>query len=570
MSGGSPPRAISRWRALPHLGRRLGSRLSLRPHSRGRRAVRLLALGAAVLVGVVGCAPEPLAGWVPPQAAGAGGVALAAEAAAGPEAPGGAAAGDTADPLAVAQPSGIAPDAAALGLVGGRLRNDALPLAARYVQLPGVPAFNERVDRLLWEAIGATGQPYVPQVHPVEAGLAERGCVAGSASWAAAEVLTRPETAPAGGAGTAITCEVAGAFGNVLIITMRTVIGSPEAVNADTSLTLTVDVSTGAVTEGVQEWSDAAPAELWRATVGLLRQQAGGLSTAELAEPDAGQLQLAVAALAQATHSAGGGLLVTMPAGVAAPELQGLGIEATTEPLALTVNAATALTWASEQRRALLAAADQPFAGLPAAPSSAPVDCALVPCIALTYDDGPSAFTPELLDTLASRHANATFYMIGGYAEGSRDLVARAAAEGNEIGSHTMNHKTLTKIPIEEARAQVRDAAAALAAASGQSVATYRPPYGEINAAAQAAIDMPAVLWSIDTNDWRKPGQQALYERTVPPARPGQIVLFHDTHADTVQAAGAIIDGLRNRGFEPVTVSELFGGAVPNRVVRSG
>ncbi len=80
---------------------------------------------------------------------------------------------------------------------------------------------------------------------------------------------------------------------------------------------------------------------------------------------------------------------------------------------------------------------------------------------------------------------------------------------------------------------------------------------------------MPAILWNVDTNDWREPGQAALVERSAGSAGPGDIILFHDTHSDTVEAAGAVVRGLRDRGLELVTVTQLFGGQVPGGKVRS-
>ncbi|MGK0715812.1 polysaccharide deacetylase family protein [Leucobacter sp. W1153] len=547
---------------------RLAQRSRVRP-ARSRAVLLSLVGTLAFAVALSACAAEPVVGWRPPtvpESAVTAGVTLAQAGA---------------DPLirddttAATESFALVDDArsfdaAELGLAPHRLRSDALDLAARFVYVPGVPAFNEHVDRLIWAAIGASGQPYSPEVHPVDAGLADRGCVAGSAAWPAAEVLSRPETGPVGGAGTAITCEVTGAFGTTLVLVLRTVTGSAADITSDALQTLYLDVSTGDMTEGVQEWREEAPAELWVAASELLRRQAGALSTAPLAAPDATQLALAAEALASAAHPADGGLLVTLPAGLTSPELEGIGAGPTTVQTVLQVDAAIADGWASDQRRALLAAAGQPFVGLTAAGARMTVDCALLPCVALTYDDGPSGFTAELLDTLAAHHAAATFFMIGGTAAGKPDIVARVAAEGHEIGSHTMNHKTLTKIPGAEARAQVHDAAALLRQLSGQPVETYRPPYGAINAETQTAIDMPSVLWTIDTNDWQKPGQSALFERAVLPAQPGHIILFHDTHADTVNAAGDIIAGLQNRGFEPVTVSELFGGTAPNAIVRRG
>lgn len=523
---------------------------------------RLGALGAVLGLALVGCAAEPIPNWSLPTAPVISGVALL-----GPSAGADGQVGDGADPsVEHADPQAVTaalPDTASLGLVGGRLRNDALPLAARFVFIPGVPTFNAQVEEMLWSAIAATGVSYAPQVHPVEAGLADRGCVAGSTAWPAAEVLSRAETGPAGGAGTAITCEVTGAFGSTLAVTLRVVTGGPEGVTGDTKRLLNADVVSGEVSEGVGRWSEAAPAELWQRTVEVLRQQAGALSTAAVGQPDPEQLALAAEALEHAVPTADGGLRVTLPAGLAAPELAGLGIAVTPEPVALTVDAATAEAWSTAAWRSLNAQHIQPFVGVTAARTSVPVNCALIPCVALTYDDGPSGVTPQLLDTLAREQASATFYMLGQYASGGAETVRRAAAEGHEIGSHSMSHPDLTRISLAAAQAQVRDAAVLLEQISGSPVTTFRPPYGEVTNAIIQAVQLPAILWSVDTKDWQRPGAAALFERAVNGVAPGGIVLFHDTHPDSVNAAGDIIVGLRNRGFEPVTVTELFGGAVP-------
>lgn len=536
----------------------------------------MLAAAISLVAPMAACAQSPVAGWQPPAAPEVEGVRLLAGTEAGADAePGSGDPADGVDPDRVgpapvdgapaddAPVDGASVDTAALGLVGGRLRNDALPFAARFVYIPGVPAFNAWMDETLWAAIAVTGQPYGPQAHPVGSGLGDRGCVPGSTDWTAAEVLTRPETAPAGGTGTAVTCEVTEAFGHTIAVVLRVVTGAPESIAGDALHRMVVDVESGTVSEAPDRWSDDAALELWQRAVELLRRQAGGLSTAPLAEPDDGQLQLAGQALGSAQRAGDGSFVAELPPGLTSPELEGLGLPPTEQPIRLEIAPETADGWMSEQYRALVAEAGTPFVGLAAEPTSVPIDCDLLPCVALTYDDGPSQFTPELLDTLESRQASVTFYMVGGYAQGNPDPVRRAAAEGHELGSHTMNHPDLTTLPLADARAQVVGAADVLRQITGQPVATFRPPYGAVNAAIIDTVGMPAVLWSVDTNDWRKPGPDALFERAVGGVSPGGIVLFHDTHADTVNAAGDIIDGLRDRGFEPVTVTELFGGDVP-------
>lgn len=549
------------------------------------RALAWVTASMAVLTSLtlVACAPEVAAGWRPAAPPGIAGVALidpgigdlapptdASQANDGNGDGGGdsgsdssGAGGDggdgTADPPPAAQPI----DAAALGLVGGRLRNDALPLAARFVYVPGVPEFNTRVNALLWEAITASGVGYAPQAHAIEAGLSDRGCLTGSTSWPAADVLARAETGPVGGSGTAIVCDVTAAFATTVSVTLRTVTGGPDGVTSDHTQQLIANLDTGQVVEGVQRWSDAAPGELWQRTIELLRVRAGGLSSAPIGEPNEEQRGLAAAALNDAVQQPDGGVLVTFPAGLASPELAGLGIEVTTEPTVIAVDSEVAAAWANDAWRAMVDQADQPFAGIAAAATSVAIDCALIPCVALTYDDGPTGLTPQLLDTLAAEQASATFYMLGGAAAANPETVVRAAAEGHELGSHTMRHPDLTTLSLAAAAAEVNDAAALLRQISGAPVTTFRPPYGEVNGAIIAAVGMPAILWTVDTNDWRVPGVAALFERAVLGANPGGIVLFHDTHGDSVAVAGDVVRGLRDRGFEPVTVTELFGGSVP-------
>lgn len=548
-----------------------------------RRGVAL-ALATALIAGSAACAREPDASWKPPVAQGPGGVSLLAAAKSSGQKSAGA--GKTDKPpthTKNANTVGAAiPDPAKLGIVSGRIRNDSLPIQARYVFLPGVPKFNDRVSELLWTAIKATGKPYAPQAFPVGAGLGARGCVDGSTERTPAELLLDKTTGPAGGSGTAITCSLLGAFGPYVGVRFRTVTGTAEApkkgvkpadapakIVADRTTTLYANVKTGEVDDDATRWRENAPAELWRDTVSVLRTRHGGLSNAPVAAPGKAQLALAAAALEGAETTEDGGLDVTLGPGIAAPELAGLGTEATKDPTAVHVPAKTAEGWAAPSEQQRLAAAEQPFAGMPAGSWTAPIDCNLVPCVAVTYDDGPSSHTGALLDTLRSKQALATFFMLGNAASGAPDLVRRAAAEGQELASHTMNHPDLTTLKPDAAVAQVKDAAAIIGKLSGKAVTMYRPPYGAVNERVLRAIGWPAILWSVDTNDWREPGPKALVERSVPVLEPGGIVLFHDTHADSVKTAGAVIDGLRDRGFTLATVSQLFDGKVPTGRVSS-
>ena len=554
----------------------------MRGAQRGRRPGVLAAACAGVLavtVSLAGCAPEPVAGWVPRSFSPVPGITLAsdlgvhvgsavdqggaANAGDGEDAP-----GEDRDPAEAAGPLD-APAQKQLGLYTGRIRNDEAGVAARFIYIPGVPEFNERMNQEIREAITATGKTYTPRVYAPEAGRTERGCVPGSSSWPATDVLSRVETGPSGGAGIAVACDVAGAYGDLIEVRLRTVAGDASAVVSDELTVLFVNVTSGQLLQIENQWSTAAAPELWRAVVELLRREAGALSTAPILDPDESQLALANAVLQTATTTDAGGLAVVVPAGIASPELAGLGIEATGESIELFIDPVTASTWANEEYAHLHAELGKPFVGIAAGVGSVPIDCGLIPCVAVTYDDGPSDLTPKLLQTLADEGARATFFMLSSHATSYPDTVKQALAAGNEIATHTVNHPDLTTLPLPEVKAQLLDSAAAISGITGRPITMFRPPYGEVNDKIIAEAGMPAILWSIDTNDWREPGQAALIERSAGVAGPGDIILFHDTHSDTVEAAGAVVRGLHDRGLELVTVTQLFGGQVPGGKVRS-
>lgn len=442
----------------------------------------------------------------------------------------------------------------------GRIRNDAASVQLRYVEIPGTNPFNDQVATLIGAAIG--DRAFTPQVYGTDAGLADRGCVEGSLDWPADQVLSDPNTGPAGGTGTAMTCDVLSAFGDFVGVGFRTVSNEGEAVS-DTLSVLYADVASGDAAAPGGLWVEGAAEQLWISTVDQLRRNAGSLSGVEIAPPGDAQLGLAATALASANFTEDGGVAFTMPPGVTAPELEPFGVAPTSEPLRVVLDEATLAQFGSEQLTAMQAQQGEPFVGLPAWTAAQPVNCEIVACIAMTYDDGPAGYTNQLLDTLKQHRSAATFYMLGDLVSVNPDIVQRAANEGHELGSHTMSHPELTLIPLDQAKAQVLDAKTLIEEASGVSAPTFRPPYGSVDDAIIAAVNMPAILWTIDTNDWQKPGEAALIERSLPVAGPGDIVLWHDIHPDSVAVADTVIGGLNNRGFTLVTVTELFGGNVP-------
>ncbi|MFV2174663.1 polysaccharide deacetylase family protein [Actinomadura sp. LOL_016] len=208
-------------------------------------------------------------------------------------------------------------------------------------------------------------------------------------------------------------------------------------------------------------------------------------------------------------------------------------------------------------------APDDRSSGTPArSPRPAPprdIDCRRVKCVALTFDDGPGPHTAGLLDLLRRTGARATFFVQGVHVPEHPAVVRRMVAEGHEIGNHTWDHPALTTLSRAEIRSQVERTQRAVRKAAGVSPTMLRPPYRAIDATVVEAVGMPVILWSVDPQDWRRDDVARNVKIGLRDSGRGDIVLYHDVHATTVQAMPKIVDGLQRRGFTLVTVSELFG-----------
>ncbi len=178
--------------------------------------------------------------------------------------------------------------------------------------------------------------------------------------------------------------------------------------------------------------------------------------------------------------------------------------------------------------------------------------------VALTFDDGPStATTPRLLDILQQKQVHVTFFVLGDLARRSPGIVHREQAEGHEVGSHTMYHNQLTKLSFADVRGEAAEMDRIFTEILGQVSPFTRPPYGSYNATVGQALGQPMILWSVDPRDWADRNATTVCNRVLNSTVDGSIVLIHDIHATTVDAVPCIIDGLRARGFEFLTVSEL-------------
>ncbi len=177
--------------------------------------------------------------------------------------------------------------------------------------------------------------------------------------------------------------------------------------------------------------------------------------------------------------------------------------------------------------------------------------------VALTYDDGPSIYTPRVLKTLKENNAVATFFVVGNRVPTYSDTVKKAHDMGCEIGNHTYEHKNLTRVSEAKVKRQITKTNRNVKKVTGQAPVIVRPTGGATNANVKQWVGMPSIIWSIDTLDWKTRNAGSTKKAVLDHVKDGDIVLMHDLYSATASASETIIPELVKRGYQLVTVSEL-------------
>ena len=191
------------------------------------------------------------------------------------------------------------------------------------------------------------------------------------------------------------------------------------------------------------------------------------------------------------------------------------------------------------------------------------------PMVALTFDDGPRPSTNRVFASLKKYNVVATFFVIGMYVNGKRDLLRQMTEAGNEIGNHSWSHLNLSEITAEEVEAQIRRTDDAIVRATSVYPAFVRPPMGLFDSKLRSVIgNRQIALWSIDTLDWKHKDWQ-LTMASIRRVQDGDIILIHDLVESTASNIEEMIVHLVEQGYQLVTLSELVKyRQVNQRVVR--
>lgn len=184
--------------------------------------------------------------------------------------------------------------------------------------------------------------------------------------------------------------------------------------------------------------------------------------------------------------------------------------------------------------------------------------------VALTFDDGPSRYTKDVLNILRDNEVRATFFVIGKQIKQGRTSIIAAHGQGCQIASHTYRHRYFPNKSRALFVKDVRKTRRILLQQTGIDTAYVRLPYGATNKKMNKALkkmNIRKVFWTIDTRDWSRPGVDKIVHRATKNVRNGSIILMHDgggNREQTLKALPQVIRILKDKGYEFCTVDDLY------------
>lgn len=178
--------------------------------------------------------------------------------------------------------------------------------------------------------------------------------------------------------------------------------------------------------------------------------------------------------------------------------------------------------------------------------------------IAITFDDGPSGYTEKLLDYLKKNDIKVTFFLVGNRLSSYPETLKRQVNEGHEIGYHSYAHVEQTTLSSAQITSDFEKAEATLKKITGAEFSVWRSPGGGYNDRVLKAIDLPHIMWSVDSYDWKVRNTEKVYRNIMNQAHDGGIVLIHDLYSFSVNGAIKAMDELAAGDYEFVTVTEIL------------
>ena len=181
--------------------------------------------------------------------------------------------------------------------------------------------------------------------------------------------------------------------------------------------------------------------------------------------------------------------------------------------------------------------------------------------IALTFDAAWGADkTQGILDVMEQYGAKGTFFLVGFWIDKYEKETIAIAEAGFDIGNHSRNHLNMPKLSDNEIKNEIEYVNDRVFDLTGKKPKYFRAPFGDYSNKLMTSLEelnMVGVQWSIDSLDWKGLSAKQIYERVVPKAKSGDIVLFHNNSDHVIDALPLVLSALKGQGFEFVTLSQL-------------
>ena len=187
--------------------------------------------------------------------------------------------------------------------------------------------------------------------------------------------------------------------------------------------------------------------------------------------------------------------------------------------------------------------------------------------VALTFDDGPTPqFTDEILQILREQNVKATFFLIGGELENHPEEGRKIVAAGHEIGNHSYSHQRMILVTPSFVKEEIEKTDALIRAAGYDKPAHFRPPYGKKLFALPFYLsrnNRQTIIWDVEPESFPEiaKSSEETAKYVLGNTKEGSIILLHvmyDPQKKSLTAVKPIIEGLKQKGFRFVTVSELI------------
>lgn len=182
--------------------------------------------------------------------------------------------------------------------------------------------------------------------------------------------------------------------------------------------------------------------------------------------------------------------------------------------------------------------------------------------IAISFDCAWGVdYTDRLLEIMEEKGVVSTFFCVEFWTEKYPEYVKKISDAGHDVGTHSATHPYMSKLDKATVVKELTTSSEAIEKITGKEVKVFRPPYGDYNDTlieTARELGLYTIQWDVDSLDWKNLSAKEIYNRVVPKVQNGSIVLFHNNGLHTADALADIIDALKGKGYEFVTIYDLI------------